>query len=354
MNITFLIGNGFDLNLGLKTRYTDFISEYKQIKRTDSDLISSFKMDLAADKENWADAELAFGEYTKKFKVFENGGEKFCECHDDFCKNFAVYLDKQTAKISYPMFNAYHFVESINSFANTFGNLTKKKLFKGKQSADNILKTYNFIAFNYTNFIDEYVKKAKQYLTSPEGQKQLSNIEDEVIHVHGRLNQTMALGVNDSSQLYSKIFENYPEEYMSQIIKPESYRITDEDYFNETEEILIDSDIIYIYGMSLGETDKRWWKSIIDIMHEYKDKCLIIHYYDSNNKNFFRTTNLEHERRIKEKFINYSSADEVTKKEIKDRIFVTSANIFSPLKDKVTEYLETVNKNKARFVTALT
>ena len=28
MNITFLIGNGFDLNLGLATRYTDFIEEY--------------------------------------------------------------------------------------------------------------------------------------------------------------------------------------------------------------------------------------------------------------------------------------------------------------------------------------
>ena len=31
MNITFLIGNGFDLNLGLDTRYTDFLSEYKKL-----------------------------------------------------------------------------------------------------------------------------------------------------------------------------------------------------------------------------------------------------------------------------------------------------------------------------------
>ncbi len=30
MNITFLIGNGFDLNLGLKTRYTDFYKYYME------------------------------------------------------------------------------------------------------------------------------------------------------------------------------------------------------------------------------------------------------------------------------------------------------------------------------------
>ena len=28
MNITFLIGNGFDIKLGLKTRYTDFYPTY--------------------------------------------------------------------------------------------------------------------------------------------------------------------------------------------------------------------------------------------------------------------------------------------------------------------------------------
>ena len=30
MNITFLIGNGFDRNLGLKTTYSDFVEEYKK------------------------------------------------------------------------------------------------------------------------------------------------------------------------------------------------------------------------------------------------------------------------------------------------------------------------------------
>ena len=37
MNITFLIGNGFDLNLGLATAYSDFVKYYKE---TDAEVVS--------------------------------------------------------------------------------------------------------------------------------------------------------------------------------------------------------------------------------------------------------------------------------------------------------------------------
>ena len=36
MKITFLVGNGFDLNLGLDTNYSDFLKEYKKNKDTQS------------------------------------------------------------------------------------------------------------------------------------------------------------------------------------------------------------------------------------------------------------------------------------------------------------------------------
>lgn len=33
MNVTILVGNGFDLNLNLKTQYTDFIKDYCKIQK---------------------------------------------------------------------------------------------------------------------------------------------------------------------------------------------------------------------------------------------------------------------------------------------------------------------------------
>ena len=53
MNITFMIGNGFDLNLNLKTGYKDFYKYY--IENTKEDIISK---SIKNNYELWADLEL--------------------------------------------------------------------------------------------------------------------------------------------------------------------------------------------------------------------------------------------------------------------------------------------------------
>lgn len=59
MNIVFLIGNGFDLNLGLNTRYSDFYEYYKNQRAKDErPYIRSFLNDLASN-EDWSDFDLA-------------------------------------------------------------------------------------------------------------------------------------------------------------------------------------------------------------------------------------------------------------------------------------------------------
>lgn len=79
MNITYLIGNGFDLNLGLETKYTDFIKVYKNQVMSDKK-IEDFRWRVAANLALWSNAELAFGKCTKDFiNVSE-----FCDCHEDF------------------------------------------------------------------------------------------------------------------------------------------------------------------------------------------------------------------------------------------------------------------------------
>ena len=52
MNITFLVGNGFDLNLKLDTRYTDFYKYY--IEHDPKDLLSE---SIRNDFEMWSDLE---------------------------------------------------------------------------------------------------------------------------------------------------------------------------------------------------------------------------------------------------------------------------------------------------------
>ena len=89
MNIVYLIGNGFDLNLGLKTKYSDFIKEYIIPKTEDNLQIAKFKGDIAQSEQNWSSAELEFGKYTSRF-FGEDGREYFLNCHEDFCRALSI------------------------------------------------------------------------------------------------------------------------------------------------------------------------------------------------------------------------------------------------------------------------
>ena len=95
MNITFLIGNGFDLNLGMKTKYNDFLKYYNHPKRRKTKLIKDFVIDILQEKDLWSSAEVAFGEYTDSYDGVKRTVENYCDCHEDFCNKLAKYLEKE-------------------------------------------------------------------------------------------------------------------------------------------------------------------------------------------------------------------------------------------------------------------
>lgn len=90
MNILFLIGNGFDINLGLETSYNDFYNFYVN-QESKNDLIKKFKKTIKLDKNLWSDLELKFGEYTDELKNYE----EFNECYNDISKNLSLYMEIQ-------------------------------------------------------------------------------------------------------------------------------------------------------------------------------------------------------------------------------------------------------------------
>ncbi len=89
MNVTFLVGNGFDIGLGLKTRYSDFYEEYCKADKADSEAITKFKRTLREWQNNkskkiidWSDFEFAFGQYAKQFAPEDS--HLYLECFEHF------------------------------------------------------------------------------------------------------------------------------------------------------------------------------------------------------------------------------------------------------------------------------
>ena len=93
MNITFMVGNGFDIAAGVDTSYRSF---YKWYCAQPSAMphIEKFKSQIKEDIDSggkyWSDFEVGLGRYTSEFSL-ETAG-LFLDCYEDAQQKIAEYL----------------------------------------------------------------------------------------------------------------------------------------------------------------------------------------------------------------------------------------------------------------------
>ncbi len=349
MNITFLIGNGFDLNLGLQTTYKQFLNNCYLVEfPDDTENIKVFKHFIATDFDNWSDAEIAFGRMTKVFKTQGKNANDYFECYDDFCTRLAGYLEAEKQKLSISENK-----NAVEAFSNA---ITTKNIIHGftpvqqQQIKDSISSfgggfVYNFICFNYTETLDEFVELVR---SSPKilgirakGGSTIQNSIGQVVHVHGYTSKNMVLGVNDEHQILSTdLFSGFGSEYMDQIIKIRANGLYEEGTDSLAHRIIEQSDLIYIYGMSLGDTDKLWWERIIKRMLAHHSIRTVIH----SHERFGGGALLARERhtltnRKKNGFLaKYNKKlDDKIKENLLSRVHIDTNNIFEPLREMFKE-----------------
>jgi len=342
MNITFLIGNGFDLNIGLKTTYTDFLKDYTKNTETDSDLIKCFKKDILRDAKMWSNAEKAFGDATKAFKELGYTAEDFCLCHEDFCVKLAAYLLSEEQRLNYSSLNdtiSKGFAKGVCSYKKGFRETETGVITTSENTFSGGL-TFNFVSLNYTAVLDLCYKAVrtnpsllvKRNFRGGMYENRLGNI----IHVHGTVHRDMVLGVNDISQIKEPtLFDGYDEEYINEMIKPKTNEINEENSDKKAFELLKTSDLIYIYGMSTGETDKLWWERICELMKQKPNLHLIIHKFDAPEDGLIRRTFRLFTNEERKAFTNYSELGDTQRSEIETRIHIDKTNIFVDLKELV-------------------
>ena len=278
MNVTFLIGNGFDLACGLKTSYSDFI-EYYLAERTSSDTVKLFKENIEKNLETWADAEIAFGRYTEEY-TFETISH-FQECYDDFLKYLANYLTKQEQRILAKDIPPLAFADFIGGLLNF--DMSVQEPFK--KAIDNLLyngrdfrRNINILTFNYTSVFEEILNRStsrNRTLSSiTRNGMEYSNRIDSFNYVHSKINEPLIFGVDNPDQITNtELLEN--PYFLYAMVKPESNSKMRKHVVQHCEQAINDSSVICIYGMSIGLTDSFWWSKIIDWLREDKSHLLI-------------------------------------------------------------------------------
>lgn len=248
MNISFLIGNGFDLNCGLRTSYRDIYEQYIKKSSGNSQVLSKFKKDLWNDIENWGDFEVAMANHMKEYYSEED----FLECLRDFVDFTVEYLLKEQnalINISDPKICSVISKEMVKSFTEFYTGVTHTL---DGLNADH--EAFNAIVFNYTSVFDrmyELCYERYPYL-------------DKLIHIHGRLeDDDVVMGMDNIDQI-NTIWYSLSRKGKRAFIKSEFNKQYDIKRLTDAENIISDSNIICVYGMTLGESDLRWRNQILE------------------------------------------------------------------------------------------
>lgn len=338
MNITFLIGNGFDRNLGLKTTYSDFVSFYKELDSAD-EILTKFREHVSENEELWSSAEEEMGKYTEEFE--EGDGAAFCQCHKDFCVKLAEYLKGESQKVDYQYISRD--IEKAFSLMNSLGSPfpTEERETINAVISDYRSETtyFNFVVFNYTDTLDQCVSviKGNQEVlgTHKCSTSIIKHAIGNVIHVHGTVDSQMVFGVNDESQISKLgIFDcENGDLYKQSIIKQKTNQGYQERTDAKSAKIVDESQIIYIYGMSIGITDALWWERICRWLSGKSSRHLIVYWHSMPVMGLLAVDYKIEERKVKREIISFSKLQDAQKRSIEERIHVTGKNMFAALKD---------------------
>lgn len=279
MNITFLVGNGFDLNAGLRTQYKQFLKFYcsdqcqhAYAAEANSELDKIFKRNIIkqfislmqTDLNYWSDFEAALGRETANPPLDRQ--EYFDLCLADFQTEFNDYLKRELARFDWDLSLP---TASVHFKSDLLGHMDKLRpsfrqellpVFGTKMNQD---RTYRFISFNYTDVLDRVIRKLSP---NDAAFARTSNLLidhkiGQIVHIHGSIDNGMVLGVNDKSQIGNPILASQPG-FHSSIVKPVVNREFGSGADTIAAQLIDSSDEICIFGMSIGDTDACWWRRI--------------------------------------------------------------------------------------------
>ena len=246
-NILLIIGNGFDLELGLKSSYKDFIdsdiykgmaqrlSENPAYKKNwnlniDEDIPLFQYFQIISNIQNWIDLEMELGKLaSRKVRIINNG-----------------IIEETPAKSTPFMKSSFYLLcDCLDTYLSTLRHRPKPNNYASDLITILATNSYNnvqIVTFNYTD-----IEKVTGY-----------GIKVPIHHIHGKIadgtDSNLILGVQDNIEVdksFSYIIKSHNPSY-------QSIHIID---------LLNIADEIIFFGLSFGETDYQYFSEF------FKSQC---------------------------------------------------------------------------------
>lgn len=345
MNLTYLIGNGFDIGLGLKTSYRDFLDCYlcDVLSRNDPPSVTVLKKIIKSDIDRWSDAEKAVGEidypeFGKNCDIGLSGGA--ATAFDDICGKLKKYIsscegkfqrkipDGISSKFRRALVSIYTWLIDANARSRFMSGVTRMDI--------------NFINFNYTKILSMLIGNVPNVEEIDVDGEKVGVSFNPPLHIHGRVSDAgcdgsndvkeIVFGIGDVSQLTGLPYEKHKVQFEQvrallekkdkEMVKRPTSSVA------AARKVLEQSDYIVLFGISVGVTDCFWWNAILEIMRENEKVKIVFAPYHSGCGINSRDTEEREKQFIAESFAACTktgmSADDILK-QFGERILIVSS-----------------------------
>lgn len=353
-----MIGNGFDIHLGLASKYTDFYEWLKTNpkKYQNNNLIEEILLTHQETSDThfgyshkWSDFEQDLLEDLVSISNQEHADDKAkerIECLEEMSILLNEYLQESVDALVPTL--AFDSELAFKSFENPLKELPSQLLtqtntlltneFK-EHSAKKMTAEINFINFNYTPLLELYIKGLK--FVSNETLYAINNINNSNIEVsknilypNGNLTDTSELGIGTEADVPETLNLTRNE---IDFISKEAHALRRKDgRVSAIHRRIVESDILITYGFSLGKSDALYIHTIVSDLINNKNKTAIFVMFDQNyNKRFKTLRYYQEESVVKEKIfdayyhmqkVDLPEKNDELRNSINDRIIVLFDN----------------------------
>lgn len=313
MNIVYILGNGFDLNIGLKTSYTDFYNFYNSLASSKEN-IKFLKESISKDYQTWADLELGLGKFTDSL----NDSQEFIDVFEDISDQLALYLEKEEAAFDFSLIDKQKFFADL-CFPNNYLPMSDSAILSTFMNKRKEAWNLRFITLNYTRSLEKILQTDTPNLQIGTTADSLQIKLRDLQHLHGTIDERMIMGVNDISQIANTNFHT-SQELIEAFVKPTCNQASKATVDRKCMGSILSANLICIFGCSLGDTDKIWWELIGGQL--MKDVMLLIFTRGSEINRRRPYKGLTIERQIKRTFLDKTNLSESEKDLVINKIIV--------------------------------
>ena len=352
MRITWIAGNGFDLNLGLSTGYADF---RERVYFSDS-LASNYRNDLLSRLESseyvassdlcaidlWCDLERLLGRVTELYAPDEF--DLFSDTFEEMENLLVEYVRGQEARMPEQLPAA-----CVEEFVDSIGRFDKRMVYRDRHSFDSENRqetiSHHFISLNFTNALERFVDAAGQtegnlFNHSVCGHVYRNTVEAP-FHVHGRLEDSgnvddVVFGVDSDAQIANEQFAQdarFRESWLKQSRNSDLYGNDSEQRLRS---LIANADVICLYGCSMGETDGRIWRQVGERLLGNPNAKMVLFVYGLPDRHGPEHLRYLRERDLqKNKFQMSAGLEDAEMETLECRIFLLPSCDFFKFADKI-------------------